>query len=79
LGHGEAFKAGDSFIQKFLLVGNKKSVTMHGKEMEMSLEVQKKNHASFMLLMRSTMEEYHITSEHVYNVDQTLVYFTITF
>lgn len=52
---------------------------MHGKEMEMSLEVQKKNHASFMLLMRSTMEEYHITSEHVYNVDQTLVYFTITF
>jgi hypothetical protein len=61
LGHEETFKAGDSFIQNVLIAGNKKSVALHSKGMEMSLEDHQQSHAHFMSLMRSMMEEYHVT------------------
>jgi len=75
LGHGETFKAGDSFIQNALIAGNKKSIALHGEGMEMSLEDQQERHSSFMSLMRSTMEEHHVTLDRVYNADQTGLFF----
>jgi hypothetical protein len=41
----------------------------------MSLEDQQERHSSFMSLMRSAMEEHHITLDRVYNADQTGLFF----
>jgi hypothetical protein len=64
-----------SFIQNVLLASNKKSVSLHGKGMEMSLSDIEKSHAFSMAVTKQKMEEYHVPLDHVYNADQTGLFY----
>ena len=75
LGHGGAFKAGDSFIQGALNAGNKRGVVLHGEGMEMTLEEQLTKKDFFVAGMRNMMEQYNISLDRVYNADQTGLFF----
>jgi hypothetical protein len=76
LGHDvNNFKAGDYFIASILRKGNKKSKELHGERMDMSEEEQTKNWETFFSSLRETMEKFDITLDHLYNADQTGLFY----
>jgi hypothetical protein len=48
---------------------------LHGEEMEMSEEDKALHRAAFVCSLRESMENYDVTVDHVYNADQTGLFY----